>query len=102
MLYELDESEEMLELKERVEAVVEQIKAVMARVAEIVAPAIKRFVELAKPYIDALTEAAILYISDRYPKWWHYYKHAKRRRIRKKYRDKLLREVAAMIEKGIL
>ena len=38
------------------------------------------------------------------PKWWHYYKHAKKSRVRKKYehriRDSMLAALAALREEG--
>lgn len=34
----------------------------------------------------------LLYEANDNPKWWHYYKHAKKARTRKKYRNKLLRQ----------
>ena len=32
---------------------------------------------------------AMLYKANDHPKWWHYYKHAKKHRVRKKYRRRL-------------
>ena len=32
---------------------------------------------------------AMLYKANDHPKWWHYYKHAKKYRVRKKYRRRL-------------
>lgn len=93
----LNENEERLTLETAIEpferdlaVVADPFRAVMARVAEII-----------KPIIEALVNFAIFaYMADRHPKWWHYYRHAKRRRIRKKYRDKLLREMIETLEKG--
>lgn len=31
----------------------------------------------------------MLYKANDHPKWWHYYKHAKKYRVRKKYRRRL-------------
>ena len=31
------------------------------------------------------------------PKWWHFYKHSKKARVRKKYQDKIMRAIAAYL-----
>ena len=36
---------------------------------------------------------AMLYQANDNPKWWHYYKHAKKYRVRKKYRRRLERQL---------
>lgn len=36
---------------------------------------------------------AMLYNANDHPKWWHYYKHAKKYRVRKKYRRRLERQL---------
>lgn len=75
------------------------VRAFADKMAEIVKPIIK----VIKTVANAFVETAIFaYMAGSYSKWWHYYKHAKRRRIRKKYRDKLVREMIKMIEKGVL
>ena len=66
-------------------------------VIEVINSVINRLVELIKPIVDVITEVAISYMANIYLDWWHYYKHAKRCRIRKKYRDKLLREMFALM-----
>lgn len=35
----------------------------------------------------------LLYAANTNPKWWHLYKHSKKRRVRKKYRDRLMRQL---------
>ena len=37
---------------------------------------------------------AMLYQANDNPKWWHYYKHAKKYRVRKKYRRRLERQLS--------
>lgn len=92
-------NEAPLALENALAKVADSFRAVLARVAEIIKP----IIEAIKPMIDALVNSAIFaYMAERHPKWWHYYRHAKRRRIRKKYRDKLLREMIALIEKGVI
>lgn len=36
---------------------------------------------------------AVLYNANDHPKWWHYYKHAKKWRVRKKYKRRLERQL---------
>ncbi len=48
----------------------------------------KIMARLAGRYMDA-----VLYQANDNPKWWHYYKHAKKYRVRKKYRRRLERQL---------
>lgn len=41
---------------------------------------------------------ALLYANNDNPKWWHLYKHAKKARTRKKYRNKLLKQYLRKVE----
>lgn len=36
---------------------------------------------------------AMLYSVNAHPKWWHLYKHAKKYRVRKKYRKRLMQQL---------
>lgn len=54
---------------------------VARKAAEIVA-------DLAGKFVDAM-----LCTANDHPKWWHYYKHAKKWRVRKKYRRRLERQL---------
>ncbi len=51
--------------------------------------------EMMKPAIDMAWGMAItlFLVESMNPKWWYLYKHAKKRRVRKKYRNRLVREV---------
>lgn len=59
------------------DALVEMVRKTAATVAD-----------LAGKFVDAM-----LCIANDYPKWWHYYKHAKKWRVRKKYRRRLERQL---------
>lgn len=60
-------------------------KEIIEKLAEIVKPIIEAFKKFAKALMDKLMEAAA---RDKDPKWWHYYKHAKKKRVRKKYENR--------------
>jgi hypothetical protein len=81
------------------EAIVEMLKpaieymAKKAReLADIIAKAFRKAaaaaVKTADRYMDAL-----LYNANDHPEWWHYYKHAKKYRVRKKYRRRLMQQL---------
>lgn len=39
----------------------------------------------------------LLRIANEHPKWWHLYRYSKKRRVRKKYHDKLMRQLLSKI-----
>lgn len=81
-------------------------------IAEAVARIREAFEKMAKALLEALKpviEAVAARLSDFYevmlrsvatPKEWHTMKHAKRWRIRKKYRNRLARRLAEMIRRA--
>lgn len=92
-------------LAELVETFSQAIKITVDSLVKVLAPIIKgitaTLAEIAGPLITATSDAALYDIAMKNnPKWWHYYKHAKKRRIRKKYYNKLIRAAIAEIEKG--
>ena len=42
----------------------------------------------------------MLYATNDHPKWWHYYKHAKKARTRKKYRRRLIKQLHEKLANG--
>lgn len=48
----------------------------------------KIIIKFSSAFVDGLLRSA-----NEYPKWWHLYKYSKKRRVRKKYRDKLMRQL---------
>lgn len=56
----------------------DQAKAIAQEVVKTVQPAI---------------DYAMLYSVNTHPKWWHLYKHAKKYRVRKKYRKRLMQQL---------
>ena len=84
-------------------ALLEAITPPLLRAAQYAAEVVKKawdaFVEMAKKaaaiaadlagkFVDAMLRTA-----NDHPKWWHYYKHAKKRRVRKKYRRRLEKQL---------
>lgn len=81
----------------------EAVKRALNWVLEVLHPIWERFVEI---YMAAKADAhksisdlldAMLYAANDDPKSWHIYTHTKKRRTRKKYRDKLMRQLVAKL-----
>ena len=81
----------------------EAVKKVLDKAVEVLQPIWERLVET---YRDAKVCAykgvrdaldALLYAANDNPKWWHIYTHTKKRRTRKKYRDKLMRQLVVKL-----
>lgn len=77
----------------------DQAKAIAQEVVKTVQPAIdyaaKKAREFAKIAAESLSKFmdAMLYSVNTHPKWWHLYKHAKKYRVRKKYRKRLMQQL---------
>ena len=71
-----------------VEVVVKAVREVLTRLKRSVETAIRSVVQFAEQCMDAM-----LYNANDNPKWWHYYKHARKYRVRKKYRRRLERQL---------
>lgn len=63
-------------------------------------PIISRVIEIAVEIAANVSPVIIDALSCTYPKYWHYYKHAKKLRTRKKYKNRLWKIAIAAIEKG--
>jgi len=73
---------------------IEKITETWEKIVEV----FKKAWEVVKDFFSSLTDALIK-ATARNPKHYHLYKHAKKRRTRKKYRNKLLREAVAYTKK---
>ena len=77
-----------MELTDREREQLQEIAAFAKRVfdalIEAVRKAVKALLEFVKPYVEAFTQA-----SKYYPKWLHFAKYSKKRRVREKYRKKI-------------
>lgn len=88
----------------------DQAKAIAQEVVKTVQPAIDYAAKKAREFIDWAIRAAgefakiaaeslskfmdaMLYSVNTHPKWWHLYKHAKKYRVRKKYRKRLMQQL---------
>lgn len=88
--------------KQLSEAYRQSFKVLIDNFTSAIMPIIKKLVEFITEAIKPLTSLItdlMLYAANCNPKWWHYYKHSKKLRIRKKYRDKLVREMFAEFER---
>lgn len=84
-------------IADTVRRVVEAVVAMAERIAKTFAPMIRELDKNAASWHDAMLRAAAPG-----PKWWHYYKHAKKARVRKKYRRRLEAALtAALSEKEV-
>lgn len=62
--------------------------------------AIETFKEVAEAANKSMNKLmdSMLYHANSNPKWWHLYKHAKKQRIRKKYRRRLMQQLLSTLE----
>jgi len=71
---------------EHLQQAAEAIKKLADAIMEALKPVIETFKRWAKALWNRLMKAAAM---DANPKWWHYYKHSKSKRIRKKYQTRI-------------
>lgn len=81
-----------------------------AAIIKAIKPAIEQAAKTARKITDAIVAAfkkaavaaaealsnfvdSLLYKANSHPKWWHLYKHAKKYRVRKKYRKRLMQQL---------
>lgn len=62
------------------------------KLADWAAKVLKKVAEIAANCMRKYTDA-LLYLANDHPKWWYLYKHAKKYRVRKKYRRRLLNQL---------
>lgn len=102
MVFENPNDRAMLEVElEKYGLSLKQFEDVVDSVVPIISQVVKIATEIAavvSPTVHNVMQCTI----DANPKYYHYYKHAKKLRTRKKYRNKLLRNATAVIEKGAL
>lgn len=82
-------AEQLQQLNEALENLVDATEAIK--------PIIECVCKQTKELWDKLMEAAARDIN---PKWWHYYKHSKRKRIRKKYQTRIQNHLMEMLAEG--
>lgn len=70
------------------EALADAARKAWAEITRTIKAVGKYTTRIAGRYMDAM-----LYQANDNPKWWHYYKHAKKYRVRKKYRRRLERKL---------
>lgn len=72
-----------------------------SNMAREIVKALTRLVPSIIKAVKAICDCVLLAAGNVNPKYWHYYTHAKKWRVRKKYRDKILREIRENFEKGV-
>lgn len=82
---------------EQLEQAAEAIKKLANAIIEAFKKAIEAIKRWAKSLWDKLMEAAA---KDANPKWWHYYKHSKKKRIRKKYQTRIRNHLMELLTAG--
>lgn len=84
---------------EGAEKLAETLKAAIERAAEATRKIMDAIVAAFKKAAAAAAKAmsdfvdSLLYKANDHPKWWHLYKHAKKYRVRKKYRRRLMQQL---------
>lgn len=81
-------------VKEALLKIADAFREIIEKIAEALAPAIKAAVEIVRKIWDAIARGLVP------KKWWHLYKHAKKRRIRKKYEKRIRERVLAILSEG--
>ncbi len=81
-------------VEEFINATVEAVEQVVEAIKEIFYKAFKAVKRICLSIIDA-----VLCTINTNPKNWHYYKHAKKFRTRKKYQNRLLKNATEIIKK---
>jgi len=82
------------EVVEAFQKIAEKVKEIIKAIAEALTPVIKAAVEIVRKIWDAIARGLVP------KKWWHLYKHAKKRRIRKKYEKRIRERVLAILSEG--
>lgn len=67
----------------------ENIKATLMRIGQELTKIFRKVKEALAKQFNGLMDALLHSLNK--TKWWHLYKYSKKRRVRKKYRDKLMR-----------
>ena len=101
-----EQQEQMRRVVETANAVYETVKELLDRVIQAVRPIWERVCEMYRQAegqivinVSNLMDS-LLYAANDNPKWWHYHKHAKKWRTRKKYRNMLMRQLVGKLVAG--
>lgn len=86
----------MAKVWETVKAVLDQLKEIARSIWEQVCELYAHAELAARKGINNLMDA-MLYAANDNPKWWHLYKHAKKYRTRKKYRNRLMQQLLSKL-----
>ena len=79
------------EVVEAFQKIAEKVKEIIKSIVEALQPVIERTVKALRRIWDAIARGLVP------KKWWQLYKHAKKRRIRKKYEKRIRERVLAFL-----
>ena len=82
------------EVVEAFQKIAEKVKEIIKAIAEALQPLIEWAVQAVRKIWDAIARGLVP------KKWWHLYKHAKKRRIRKKYEKRIRERVLAFLSEA--
>ena len=82
------------EVIEAFRKIAEKVKEIIKAIAEALQPFIEWAVQAVRKIWDAIARGLVP------KKWWHLYKHAKKRRIRKKYEKRIRERVLAILSEA--
>ena len=84
--------EQAAAIVESLKPTIEKIKQAFRQIGEQLTQTFKKIVVAARKSADEYMDN-LLYCANDNPRWWHLYKHAKKWRTRKKYRNKLMQQL---------
>lgn len=82
---------------EKARHIVEQVADRLRQLAQWAREVIAKVAAAAGQAMSNLLDSMMYHANDN-PKWWHLYKHAKKRRTRKKYRNRLMKQLLRKLE----
>lgn len=77
--------ERMQQITEAASRLIDAFKELARKIIEAIRPVVEAIAKVFGKWMDGMMQAA-----SPSRKWWHYYRHAKKARVRKKYRSKLM------------
>lgn len=83
------------EATEALERLAQAAREVCERILEAFRELAKELSKIWGNITDSFMDYMLWVVNDN-PKWWHLYKHAKKRRTRKKYRNRLMRQLLSI------
>ena len=93
--------ERVAELSEALKEAAEVMTRFFREFAAWAADALRKAAQAATKSVNSFMDG-LLYHANEHPKYWHYYKHSKKIRTRRKYRKLLMRQLLCKMAAGSL